>query len=685
MRELSSALRDLIERSVSEVDVGAIIAARRRRRRHRRLGAAMAVVVIAAVVTGGVLARPVREPKVSVLPQNKISEADATRAALADLTIIWAGVGSSTLVGGPPGDINLTDPVSGATHAVPFPIPSVRGSDHSFVVQGSSIVMVLDAQKGPYDASIGTAYVASSDFRQWQGIGPASYAFAARDPDRVWLLTDNATPDQRLHGVEYGSSRTVVEVGIDGSNRSPSYPLTDRRSPVAAVAGGLLTSRPAPASSGPPVYEVWDAATDRVVRRLEIGGAEVAASSTYIAWTARDCPPLGSCALHVTDVATGAVRLVAPPRGLQWSPSVAFSPDGRSLALVAYRPPTRKEIEGFGVVVPPGTRNAVVAIIDATTGKETTRSTTTWKGSPNPSWSPDGSLVFFVRDRTHLGYFNTTYATSEVRELAVSGADVYLVAVKPTPSTATQRYEYDGLVAQTAHHSPELCIYPTTLELGPSSDSCAGPLVVGWNASKTSGRFHLVGTYDGHEFTLSQPPSAPVPLPPTVPKGPTPPVQIPSGCPTPPGGWQVTNAARISFDDYNAVTNAARAAPGFAGMWFGPTASVGGSTDYAHSVINIAFTGNLDAHRRALADIWGGPICVVQRPHSYAELQTISRALFGAAGRQLGLQMIAGGPDDVLDVVHAEVVAATAETRRAVDQRFGKGVVDLTSVLRPVR
>src|SRR5207245_1208927 len=108
----------------------------------------------------------------------------------------------------------------------------------------------------------------------WQGIGPASSAFAARDPDRVWLVTDNATPDQRLHGVEYGSSRTAVEVGLDGHNRSPSYPLTNRRSPVAAVEGGLLTSRPAATSSAPPIYEVWDPATNRVVRRPEIGGSE---------------------------------------------------------------------------------------------------------------------------------------------------------------------------------------------------------------------------------------------------------------------------------------------------------------------------------------------------------------------------------------------------------------------------
>jgi hypothetical protein len=635
-------------------------------------------------VTGGVLARPVREPKVSVLPQNKISEIDATRAALAELTIISPGGGSGALAGGSPGDVNLTDPVSGSTRAVPFPVAGVQSTDYPFLVQGSSVVMVLNTQTGPYAASIGTAYVAASTFRQWRGIGPASGAFAARDPDRVWLVTDNATPDQRLHGVEYGSSRTVVEVGIDGSNRSPSYPLTDRRSPVAAVAGGLLTSRPAATSSAPLVYEVWDPTTDRVVRRIDIAGDEVTASSTYIAWTARDCPPLGSCALHVTDVATGAVRLVAPPRGMQWSPTVAFSPDGRSLALVANPPPTRKEIESNSLVVPPGTRDAVVAVVDAATGKETTRSTTTWKGSPSPSWSPDGSVVFFVRDRTHLGYFNATYATSDVRELAVSGADAYLVAAKPTPSTATQRYEYDGLVAQTAHHSPELCIYPTALAFGSNSDTCGGPLVVGWNSSKTSGRFHLVGTYDGHEFTLTQPPAAPVPAPPIGPKRPAPPVQFPSGCTTPPGGWQVTNSARVSFDDYLAVTNAARATPGFAGIWFGPTASVGGSTDYAHSVINVGFTGNLDTYRRALAKIWGGPICVLHRPRSYAELQGISTALFGAAGRELGLQMIAGGPDEVLNVVDASVIAATAETRRAVDRRFGKGVVDLTSVLRPV-
>ena len=58
--------------------------------------------------------------------------------------------------------------------------------------------------------------------------------------------------------------------------------------------------------------------------------------------------------------------------------------------------------------------------------------------------------------------------------------------------------------------------------------------------------------------------------------------------------------------------------------------------------------------------------------------------LFGAVGKQLGLQMLGGGPDDYGNTVHAEVVAATAATQRAVDARFGPGVVVLTSTLRPV-
>ena len=111
-----------------------------------------------------------------------------------------------------------------------------------------------------------------------------------------------------------------------------------------------------------------------------------------------------------------------------------------------------------GLTVPPGTRAATVVIVDAATGSESSWRTSTWEGRPLPEWSPDGSLVFIVHDRTHVGYLNVAYPHGPVRDVPVPDASQYLVAAKPAPSTATQRYQYDGLVSQSADHSPELCV-----------------------------------------------------------------------------------------------------------------------------------------------------------------------------------------------------------------------------------
>jgi hypothetical protein len=688
MPDLSSSLRDLIDGSSAPIDVHAIVGARRRRRLRRRVGVAGAVVLIAAVVTGSVLARPASEPKVSVGGRvTKHSEATATRAALGRLTIVSPGGGSGARSGGSPGAVTLTDAASGASHSVAFPIPDVQSSSSPYLVLGSNLVVTVNQQTGPYDPAIGTAYVMSSTLGQWRTLGPASsFALAAPDGRHVWLATDNATPDQRLHGTEYGTSRSVFEVGLDGT-RSSSYPLTDLRSVIAAVDGGLLTSRPGPTRLAPHIVEVWDPETNRVVRRVSVGGDDLVASPKFVTWTARTCATL-RCPLHVTDISSGRDRVIAPPRAMQWSAQTAFSPDGTRLALIALPPPDPNELGRDSLTVPPGTQPARVVVVDLATEHETQRVTTAWKGSPSPSWSPDGSLVFFVHDLTHVGYVNADYAAGPVREIPVTNAAYYLVAAKPAPVTATQHYAYDGHVSQSKDHSPELCVYASDLVLRPGADNCAGPAVVGWDWNKlqgltrsggvTSGDFHVVGTYDGDVFTLTQPPG------PKQKQDGTPAPKFDSGCATPPGGWQETNPALVTFDDYTAVTNAARAAPDFAGLWFGPSAVTNGVTDLPHSVINVAYTGNLAAHRAELAALWGGPICVVRHPHAYAELERISHELIGSVGKQLGLRMLSSGPDDVRDVVHADAVAVPPATQAAIDARYGKGLVEITGVLRPV-
>ena len=153
-------------------------------------------------------------------------------------------------------------------------------------------------------------------------------------------------------------------------------------------------------------------------------------------------PPRNRCPLSITDIRTGARRTVLPPPGMVWSSysDAAFSPDGRQLAAIA-RPPLDVGPKSASprISVAPGTVSATVVLIDAATGKQTRHGISTWQGAASPSWSPNGSLLFFVRDQTRLGYFNVAYPTGPVREVSVPWADSYMIAPHPTPTpTSTQ-------------------------------------------------------------------------------------------------------------------------------------------------------------------------------------------------------------------------------------------------------
>jgi hypothetical protein len=699
MSDLPSMLHDLVEGAVSPLDVDAIVARRRAHRRRQRLaGGAALLAVVAASATVATLAvrssRSRHEQQVRVVEGSK-QQTVSLESSLASVLLVSPGGGTGAM-SGPLDHVVVTDPLTGAARRESLPLPTAQSSLYPYVGRGRFVVVVLDSQTGPYAPAIGTAYAVSSTFDRQVRLGPASYAFASVDAARVWLTTDNATPDQRLHGVEFGTRRTVQEVDLEGRATSPEYALPDRRTPIAAVRGGLLTDRPAASSSALPILEVWDPATGRVLQRFAAGASAVAASDTFVVWTVGDCG-LKGCALHATDLRSGSERVLTPPRGMVWQTSalpdtqVTFSSDGAHLAVLARPPLTPEEAGRLGLAAPTGSGPALVAVVDLATGARSERRLDAWKGPITPGWSPDGNVVFLARDAAHVTYFAASDMAGALHVLAVSDAGDYLVVERPPPpagTTAQQRYEVDAMVLEDAQHGPELCVYPVASVVTPSSaPGCAGPPVVGWDWSKapdpqraagtTYGKYHLVGTYDGAAFTLTEPPAAY-----REPSArPQPDVTTP--CPTPPGGWRITNPSRVrSIDDFNAFRSAAQSSAEYAGIWIDlktPTKSA--VTGFG--IVNVAFTGGVDAHRLQLAALWGGPLCVLQRPHAYSELEKVRDELAGAAGQKLGLQIITVGPDDAADTVGARVIAATPATQRAVDGAYD-GVVHIESVLRPL-
>ena len=101
-------------------------------------------------------------------------------------------------------------------------------------------------------------------------------------------------------------------------------------------------------------------------------------------------------------------------------------------------------------------------------------------------------------------------------------------------------------------------------------------------------------------------------------------------------------------------------------------------------MINVAFTGDLDARRAELRALWGGPFCVVHHDRSMHELELIVQALNGEVGRDLGLQNRSASIDEVNDDIRFDAMVATPAAQTALDRRYGVGVVHLHGLLTPV-
>jgi hypothetical protein len=261
--------------------------------------------------------------------------------------------------------------------------------------------------------------------------------------------------------------------------------------------------------------------------------------------------------------------------------------------------------------------------------------------------------------------------------------------VDTTAPSGPQRFRASATVLQNAHHGPELCLGGVLSSLPPQ---CSGPPITNWSWEEVTGEerqngviwgaYGVVGTYDGKSFTLTAKPG---------PRTGRPSDEVPgadrfaSPCPTPPGGWKVVDPSKMSFADEQAVDAAAGADPDFVLAWV----DARGTRDPKHPerpddpakvVKNFAFTGDLERHEAELRALWGGPMCVSRKLHSSQELQRIQKEVQDDPTIHQ-LWSSAGNIDDVVEV---GVVWDDGTLQRRLDERYGPGVVKVTSALQPI-
>ena len=274
---------------------------------------------------------------------------------------------------------------------------------------------------------------------------------------------------------------------------------------------------------------------------------------------------------------------------------------------------------------------------------------------------------------------------SDDRAVVASGG----TGTVPDPGLAAEvRYEVNATVLESPEHGPELCL--GVLDSYPPQCG-SGHAVLGWSweaaggeqsaNGTTWGEYHLVGTWDGDAFTLTEPAGA------QEPGGPLP-ANFVSPCPEPQGGWTPVDPARTTFETWMAANEVAAALPGHAGAWvdqspnpvFANEVLVGSemaANDPLLLVLNVSTTGSVAEAEARIREVWGGALCVSAAQRTLADLERIANELDGPGLLSVSVNVFENRVD-------ATLIAPDDTTQAEFDALYGAGTVVIDSWLQPV-
>lgn len=249
--------------------------------------------------------------------------------------------------------------------------------------------------------------------------------------------------------------------------------------------------------------------------------------------------------------------------------------------------------------------------------------------------------------------------------------------------------EYVGraTVLESPKHGPQLCVAVAD-SLPPQ---CGGPDITNWTWKKAAGEetangttwgdYVVYGTFADGDFTLTRDPADPDSLEPgDVDDGER---DFATPCPAPPDGWLPEDRERFDDDESaRAIDRAARLAesiPGYSELWVDSSHAKHPELNLAHDVIlNVRVMGDTEAATRTMRTVWKGALCVSAAKHTDTELRRIQKEVHERAG-ELAFSSSAGDDRVDLDVFLDE----GGKLQKEFDEEYGKGVVRVTSALRP--
>ena len=205
----------------------------------------------------------------------------------------------------------------------------------------------------------------------------------------------------------------------------------------------------------------------------------------------------------------------------------------------------------------------------------------------------------------------------------------------------------------------------------------------------TWGDFHVVGTYDGKVFTVSEVGAY---APDGSGLGAT---DFTTPCPEPEGGWTADDFDLADDAAFSAGAEIAQALPGYVALW------VDYAGDYTPEeldqrmqegkpvlqIMNVVVTEDAAGAEEAIRQSWRGPLCMTEREgHTEAELAAIREEAEAFIGEELGLERT-WSSEGALGQAAANVgvlVDPGGAGQAALDERYGPGMVKLYPALTPV-
>jgi hypothetical protein len=243
---------------------------------------------------------------------------------------------------------------------------------------------------------------------------------------------------------------------------------------------------------------------------------------------------------------------------------------------------------------------------------------------------------------------------------------------------------------------PELCLGGVAESYPPQ---CGGIPLAGWDwdavdgeesaSGTTWGDFHVLGTYDGETFTVTE---AGPPVPDEGSWGAV--RDFTSLCPEPSGGWVAEDPGKAGEEAFGAGAAIAQDLPGYVTLWvtyaedlppeeLDERALAG---DPVLEIMNVVVAEDAAGAEAAIREAWGGPLCVTERQvPTEEELMAIRTEAERFIAEELGLEWTWSQEGDVgLAAEVGVVVDPGGAGQAALDALYGQDMIKLFPALRPV-